>query len=317
MRRRVDVVERLGRLADERDDRGRVARPRRDERGAPHERRLARRQPCSPMSGTKRTSASSSSRYARLAHARHAHELLRTPRPGPIGMTSRPPTASCASSAAGHLGTARGDDDRVVRCVLRPAERAVAAEHVDVGVAEPREPLAGRSRERLEALDGVDLAREPAQDGRRIARARADLEDALTASKPERLDRQRDDVRLRDRLVVADRERRVLVGELGELRRQECLARDPTKRLEHSRVGDPAAREMSIDHVGPRPFVTFDLDHRSRLSPERRSWRRRGMRDPRRARGSGSEGAGGQAIAPKMHARARCEPARLGPSSVA
>ena len=90
----------------------------------------------------------------------------------PTGITSRPPGASCCSSASGTCGTARRDGDRVVGRVLGPAERAVAVQHVDVVVAEPLEPLARFGRERLEPLHREHLARDPAEHGGGVARAR-------------------------------------------------------------------------------------------------------------------------------------------------
>ncbi len=51
---------------------------------------------------------------------------------------------------------------------------------------------------------------------------------------PQRLAHARHDVRLRDRLATADRERAVRVGVLDQVRRHETLARDLPHRLEHA-----------------------------------------------------------------------------------
>ena len=59
----------------------------------------------------------------------------------------------------------------------------------------------------------------------------------------------RDDVRLRDRLPFADRERRIVVGELRELLRHECFARNAAKRLEHG--GRDSATSELLDHLSP------------------------------------------------------------------
>ena len=97
-------------------------------------------------------------------------------------MTSRPPIASCSRSEPGHFGPAGRDQDGVVGRVLGPAERAVAVQHVDVGVAEPREPL-GRAPGQLGvALDRVDLGGDLGQHGGGVARAGADLEHAFAAA---------------------------------------------------------------------------------------------------------------------------------------
>jgi hypothetical protein len=92
----------------------------------------------------------------------------------------------------------------------------------------------------------------------------------------EGLDRDRDDVWLRDGLPAADGQRRVLVGELGEVVGHERLARHAAERLEHARVRDAPAGELELDHatanvrlahgpppllpVHPRCLATFILD---------------------------------------------------------
>src|SRR6185437_8106912 len=101
-----------------------------------------------------------------------------------------------------------------------------------------------RGRERVHALDGVDLPRDAAEDGRGVAGSRPDVEDALTAGEPERVDSQRDDVRLRDRLPFADGQRRVLVRELAELGRNELLTRHAAKGVENGSVRDVSPAQM-------------------------------------------------------------------------
>ena len=66
-------------------------------------------------------------------------------------------------------------------------------------------------------LDRVDLARDLAEHGRRVAEPGADLEHRLVAFQAQRLDHQRDDVRLRNRLAARQRLRRILVRELLEI----------------------------------------------------------------------------------------------------
>ena len=68
----------------------------------------------------------------------------------------------------------------------------------------------------------------------------------------ERLNREGDDVRLRDRLSFADRERRVLVGELGEIVGDEVFTRDAPKCVQDLCVGDSPAREVCVDHAYAR-----------------------------------------------------------------
>jgi hypothetical protein len=76
--------------------------------------------------------------------------------------------------------------------------------------------------------DRIDLARDQSQQG--VAGARAHLEDAFDATEPERRDRERHDVRLRDRLIAADRGWPVEVGQMGESGRHERLTgHDPER----------------------------------------------------------------------------------------
>ena len=66
------------------------------------------------------------------------------------------------------------------------------------------------------ALDRVDAVGDPTHHGRGITRARAHLEDTVARLHLGGFDHQRDDIGLRDRLALADRQRPVLVGELLE-----------------------------------------------------------------------------------------------------
>ena len=71
-------------------------------------------------------------------------DLERCPSPvSPTGITSRPPTRSCSSSAGGTCGAA-GDDDRVERRACRASRVAIAAADVDLHEAEPCEVARAR-----------------------------------------------------------------------------------------------------------------------------------------------------------------------------
>ena len=198
-------------------------------------------QPWAPMSGTKRTSPSSSRAKSAIGSAGHPDELLRRCGPRPTGMTRRPPAASCSSSASGTFGPpAATTIASYGACSGQPSVPS-PWQHRDVREAELRQ--AARPRrvgQLLVPLDGVDLARDPAEDRRGVARAGADLEHAIAGPERERRGHQRDDVRLRDRLPALDRQRRVLVGELRELGGEERLAR--TSRIAASTAGSRTPR---------------------------------------------------------------------------
>lgn len=129
-----------------------------------------------------------------------------------------------------------------------PAERPVAVVNVHVREALLRERLGRRCRELLDALDRIDLLRDAAEDRRGVSGSGPDLERPFVPPKAERLGHQRDDVRLRDGLPAGDRQRPVVVGDRGEVLRQERLALDAAHRGEHPRVGDPARAQVSLDH---------------------------------------------------------------------
>ena len=101
-----------------------------------------------------------------------------------------------AEQRLGDLGPAGRNGDGVVGGMLGPAEGPVAAEDVRVVVPEPRQAFARTVREELETLDGEHLLHEAAQNGRRVAGARPDLEHPLAAPEAQGLDGDRDDVGL-------------------------------------------------------------------------------------------------------------------------
>ena len=99
------------------------------------------------------------------------------------------------------------------------------------------------------ALDRVHLARGVREHRGGVARARADLEHALAALELERFRHVSDDVRLRDRLPFADRQRRVGVRELAHLLAHEFLARHLAHRARHCRGADTTFLDLMRHHV--------------------------------------------------------------------
>src|SRR5438046_1157638 len=86
--------------------------------------------------------------------------------------------------------------------------------------------------------------------GRRpSSRARPDVEHPLAAAKREPLADERDDVRLRDRLSGAERQRLVLVRERPQLSGNEEVARDALHRGDDALVVDAAPAELPVDPV--------------------------------------------------------------------
>ena len=85
------------------------------------------------------------------------------------------------------------------------------------------------------------------EDGRRVARARPYLEDALSAAQLERLDGEGHDVRLGDGLRLLDGEGGVFVGELLQRSRDELLARHGAEGL--SVLGSRIAASDESHHL--------------------------------------------------------------------
>jgi hypothetical protein len=113
---------------------------------------------------------------------------------------------------AGNLRGAGGDEDSLERRGRRPAQGAIANAQGNVVIAEGEKPLSRRISERTMALDGMHAVRNAAHDCGRIPRAGADLQHAIAAAEFGRLDHQCDDVRLRNGLAFANRQRTIVIG---------------------------------------------------------------------------------------------------------
>ncbi len=134
---------------------------------------------------------------------------------------------------------------------------SVADRHVIV--AQRVQPLLGFLRKLRNDLDAVHFLADLGQHGRLIARARADVQGLGLRAALGQLGHQRHDVRLRDRLPVADRQRMVVVGATSECFGHETVPRHVLHRPKHFRVGDVPAAEVLFDHasacLGKRRFL--------------------------------------------------------------
>src|SRR5882724_6945785 len=184
------------------------------------------------------------------------------------------------SSADGELfgerprqaGGRGGDEDRVVRCMLGPTDRSVADLDQDVVAAEALEPLASDRHEARDALDREHTLAELGEHRRLVARARADLESALGARKLEGLAHRRDHERLRDRLLLSDRQRLVEVSAIAQRLFDEEMARHLANRLEHARVADVSRADLGIEHLLTRALVVHGQSSSSRESSSQHPW---------------------------------------------
>ena len=126
-----------------------------------------------------------------------------------------------------------------------------------LAIPEPRQARLGLERQLLDHLDAPHPARQPRQDRRLVAEAGADLEHAVGGQRGQEVGHHRHDERLRDRLVEADRQGRVVVGQGSQRRRHEAVARDVRHGGQHARVERRLAelflRQLGVDRD--------DLDH--------------------------------------------------------
>ena len=141
--------------------------------------------------------------------------------------------------------------------MLGPAARAVADADVDVGAPEPRQTPLSLKRQLLDHFDAPYPTRQPRQDRSLVAEAGADLEHAVCRLRGEEVGHHRHDERLRDRLVEADRQRRVVVGQGGQRRRHEAVAWDMRHGAQHPRIEHRLA-EFFLGQLG---VDRDDLDH--------------------------------------------------------
>ena len=128
--------------------------------------------------------------------------------------------------------------------------------HVDVLIAERREPGARRIGERAVALDAHHLAREPRQHRGLIARAGADFEHAVLRPHAELLGHVGDHVGLADGLAAGDRQRPVGIGVVREAVVDEVLARHLVERAQHRHVVDAAPAQLEQElHAADAVFL--------------------------------------------------------------
>ena len=210
------------------------------------------------------------------------------------------------------LGRGGGDGDRGERRVLGQAERAVADVHVDGPRSRPPRGRARALGELRDPLDRVHLGRELGEHRRLVAGARADVEHPLVAAQRERLADARDHVRLRDRLLAADRQRGVVVGAsrcsrgtkssrgtraIAASTRSSSMPRARSCRStiacgqRHARPHEPALDPKCASDGGRDVGDALGSARRSRPSASARSSRpRRASRGCRRPRGGGRRG---------------------------
>ncbi len=202
--------------------------------------------PSAPMSGTNRhgtVRSTAGPSGVRTTTWRSCSHLL------PTGTTRRPRTPSCSYRASGKVGAAAATAIAAKgACSGRPRLPSPTMHVHAVAVSRGVEQHARTVGKRRDPLDRVHLAGELGEHRGLVAGAGADIEDAFRAVQLELLADSRHHVRLRDRLTLADGQRRVGVRTAVQLRRHEQLARHAFHGAEHALVGDAARAQLPFDH---------------------------------------------------------------------
>ena len=144
-----------------------------------------------------------------------------------------------------------GDDDGVERGLFLPTEIAVTVADAAFGETGLFQAAERFLIKRPDDLDGVNVGRDFEENSGLVAAAGADLEDFLAGFDLEQFGHQRDDVRLADRLAVADRQRLIVVGLPSQVRFHKLVPRHPAHGLEHHRVRHAPGADLFFDHAVP------------------------------------------------------------------
>src|SRR5262249_54104688 len=101
-------------------------------------------------------------------------------------------------------------------------------------------------------LNGKNFAGQAAQHGGLITKARPDFQDPLVACKGEGGSHGCDDIRLRDCLAPADRQRSILISAGRKIWRNEFMAGNSLEAIEHSLVMNVPAPNLLFYHFVAR-----------------------------------------------------------------
>ena len=161
---------------------------------------------------------------------------------GPDGLYEATVGRELVNERRGHLREGGGDDDAVERGVFGQSQASVAGHDVGVDYAGRGEVAARRRGEARQPLDAPREARHVRQERRLVTEPRANLEDDVVVARVERVDHRGHQRRLRGHLVVTDRYRFVIGGEVHPIGRHEIGARDDANSVEKTDVVDPRRR---------------------------------------------------------------------------
>ena len=110
------------------------------------------------------------------------------------------------------------------------------------------------------ALNRVDAVDDRTHNRRRVTGAGADLQHPVAGLQLGRLDHQRDNVGLRDRLAFADGQRPIFVSELFKIGLDKGFTRNMAHGIEHVPVAHSTPGDLNIDHPVSIPRAS-DIQH--------------------------------------------------------
>jgi len=144
--------------------------------------------------------------------------------------------------------------------MFRPPLGPIVVANVHVVIAEIGQCRRGFFGELADTLDGVNVAGNPGQNGRRITGSGADLEDSFAPLKREGFHHERNDVWLRDCLTFVDRQRAILIGKFAKLLRQERLTRNGAHGVQNQFGANAACENRLFDHfVAQARKISFKM----------------------------------------------------------
>src|SRR5258708_39579113 len=120
---------------------------------------------------------------------------------------------------------------------------------LDVRIAELCETPTGKLDQLFIPLDSVDFAHQLRENRCSVSRAGSNLEGSIAPAGRYALDHEGDNIRLRDSLSALDRQRRIQICELGQVRRDEELPRNTPHCIKHSRVTNSPRRNLILNHL--------------------------------------------------------------------
>jgi len=153
------------------------------------------------------------------------------------------------------------DENRIKRRKFWQSQRAVAAMHVRVCVSNPCKPGGRAGSQSRPPLDREDILGQTSQHSSLITTARANFQYPVARLQMQRRSHGRHDVRLRNGLATADRQRRIFIRARTNFLRHEFVPRHYSHRAKYGAIRDAATAYLFFDHFSALHGVIFLFRH--------------------------------------------------------